>query len=132
MVQVTRNSTAGSWFKEQENVSTIFSTLLSFIFISPPTQLHQAPFKRSDLSTSHIYLLDSGSEAFVWVGKSVEAGQKRNAMILADFWLQTKKGAKNSHEGDFYPLCRMEQVGWFLSSSQFSIGQGRASFQRIV
>merc|ERR1712137_1450852 len=60
---------------------------------------------KSDLDTNDAFILDNGSEIFVWIGKKASADERRLAMQYAQKYLQ------DNNRPAFLPISRVIEGG---------------------
>jgi len=56
----------------------VLDTVDSFI------RMKQVELSRDNLASGAVYLVDAGSEFFVWIGKESSVGEKQQAMLLVN------------------------------------------------
>jgi len=91
------------------------------------TPVKTGSFNKSDLDTSDVFIVDTGSEVFVWVGKKSSQGEKKNALGFA------QKYITENNRPAFLPISRVLEGGenpifnsLFADGIQLSRGMGEA------
>jgi len=62
-------------------------------------------FKKSDLDTNDVFIVDTGSEVFVWVGKKASQAEKKNALVYA------QKYITDNNRPNYLPISRVLEGG---------------------